>query len=103
MVVVTMEKTPFLVTMHRVVGGVEVENQFLGWSIKGGDEALHQHPVDRPRRPPIGPVLKPAQRRRAGQRPVALNRRLQGQVVAQRIMVVQIAEPSVRPKTRWRS
>ena len=47
-----------LLLVHRVVGGVEVEDEFLGRRIEGGDEARHQDLVDTPRPGPAGGVSK---------------------------------------------
>ena len=47
---------------------------------EGGDVDLDQNPVDGPGPGPLGPVLEATQSQRAGQHPVALGRRLQGQV-----------------------
>lgn len=41
-VVVAVEESPRLVTVHRVVGRVEVQHQFLGRVRERGDELLHQ-------------------------------------------------------------
>ena len=55
-----------------------------------GHELLEQHFVNRPSRLPVGPLLQPAQRRRAGQCLHSVGRRLQRQVVAQLPVVVEI-------------
>ena len=59
--------------VDRVIGGVEVEHQFLGRHRMRGDKHIHQNPVDRPGR--LGAVLEAAQRRRAGGRRIASGRR----------------------------
>ena len=90
-IVIAVEEAAFLIAVHRVVGGVEIEDQFLGRDIKGRDEALHQGRVNAPRPVAVGGVLEPAQCRRAGQRTVAIGRRLQGEI------------PRVKPEGRlWR-
>ena len=90
MVVVAVEEAALLLAVHRVVGGVEVEDEFLGRRIEGGDEARHQDLVDTPRPGPAGGVLEAAQRRRAGQRPVPPGRRLQGEIKAKGRVVVDV-------------
>ncbi len=54
------------------------------------DEALHQGRMDTPRPVPAGGVLEAAQRRRAGQGTVPLGRCLQGEIVAQSRVVVDV-------------
>ena len=41
-VVIAVEEAAFLIAVHGVVGGVEVQHQFLGRRGVGGDERLHQ-------------------------------------------------------------
>ena len=89
-VVVAVEEASLLMAVHRIVGGVDVEHDLLGRRREGGDIGLDQNPVDAPGPGPLGPVLEAAQGRRAGQHPVALGRRLHGQVMAQGVMVVEV-------------
>ena len=89
-VVVAMEKAPFLATMHRHVGGVEIEDELLRWCAKGRDKLLDQHPVEGHRGGTIGSMLESAQGRRTRQRRDAIDRGLQRQVVPQLAMVVEI-------------
>ena len=89
-VVVAVEEPPLLATVHRVVGGIDVEHDLLGRPIKGGDEGLNQDLVDAPSPQGLGAVLQTTQAWRAGQRRVAIDRRLQRQVVAQLAVVVEI-------------
>ncbi len=59
-VVVPVEEPPGLVTVHRVVGRVEVQHQFLGPVRERGDELLHQFLMNRNRPLPLGALLKSA-------------------------------------------
>ena len=59
-VVVAVKEAPFLVAVHRVVGGIEVEHDLRGRLIEGGDEDLHQDLMDQPGPPGFGPVLEAA-------------------------------------------
>ena len=92
-VVVAVEEATGLMTVHRVVGRVEVQHQFPGPVRERGDELLHQLLMNRDRPLALGALLEPAKRRRTRQRPVALARRLNHQVVAKNIVVVQILVP----------
>ena len=38
-----VEETPLLLTVHRQIGGIKVEHQFVGWPVKRGDELLDRH------------------------------------------------------------
>lgn len=91
-VVIAVEKPALLVAVHRVVGGVEVEDQLLGRCSMGRDKPLQKNLVYRPRPIPRRRVLEPAQRRRTGQGPVPPSRRLKRNVMAQGPMVVDILE-----------
>ena len=62
-VVVTAEVPPLLLAIHRVVGGVEVQDQLVRRSGKRRDELLDQDAVQFDRRRTIGARLEPAQRR----------------------------------------
>ena len=84
-IVVAVEEAPLLMAVHRIVGGVDIEHDLLRRRREGGDVGLDQNPVDGPGPGPLGPVLEATQSRRAGQHPVALGRRLQGQVMAQAV------------------
>lgn len=90
MIVVAMELTALLLAVDRIVGGVEVQHQPLRCPRKGGDELLDEHRVQAPGRRPVGTVLPTAQRRGAGQQRVAFDRRLERQVVAQCLMVIEV-------------
>ena len=85
-----MEKAPFLAAMDRHIGGVEIENDFLGWRRERSNKLLNQNLVEGHRGGAIGPMLESAQGRRARQRRDAIDRRLQRQVVPQVAMVVEI-------------
>jgi hypothetical protein len=100
-----VEKPAFLMPVQRVVGGIEVENDLLGWRLvrleeEGDEQALNRRRVvadlvvatRRQRR-----VLEPVERALAGQRRaiLALRRELAGQrrqhrIVSQLIVIDQI-------------
>ncbi len=48
-IVATVEKPPFLVTMDRIVGGVEIEDDLLGRPLVRLQEEGHEQPLDRRR------------------------------------------------------
>ena len=97
-VVIAVEKASLLTTVHRIVGGVDVQHNLFGRPLEGGDEGRGQNLVNRPRPTPFGPILEAAQRRRAGQRPVAPGRGLQGKVMAQGRVIVQILVAQGNPE-----
>ena len=97
-IIIAVEEPAFLLAMHRIVGGVEVEDQFLGRRFERRDEGLQQDLVDAPRPGPVGGVLETAQRRRAGQRAVTLRRRLQSEIMAKIRMVVDVLVAQRQPE-----
>ena len=90
MVVITVEKATLLEPVHRIVGGVKVQDNLFGRFGKGAHELLDQQLVHGKSRPPILPVFKTTQSRRAGQRFGLSRGRLPQGIVAQGIKVVQI-------------
>ena len=90
LVVKAVEEAAFLAAMHRIVGGVEIQNEFRRRRLERGNELFDQKRVQGNRRGAVRPVLEAAQRRRARQRRDPLDRGLQRQVMAKRAMVVQI-------------
>lgn len=46
-VIVTMKEAFLLVAMNRIIGGIKVEDQFIGRRIKRLDELLDHHLMDR--------------------------------------------------------
>ncbi len=85
-----MEEPPDLMPVHRIVGGVEVEHQFLGRAVERGDEGLDHRHMRRPRPGAIRRPIEAPHRRGAGEAPVTPTRRLQHQIVAQILMVVDV-------------
>jgi hypothetical protein len=72
-----------LLTMHRVVCGVEVEDQaLLRRPPKGADELLNDLFLDGHRPLTTGLLLEATQRRLAGQHSIGIDRGLQGDVAA---------------------
>jgi hypothetical protein len=53
--------------MHWHVGGVEIEDELIGWRARGYDNLFDQNTVEGHRGGPIHPMLKSAQGRRARQ------------------------------------
>ena len=85
-----MEKATLLAAVHRIVRTIEVQHQFLRRLVIGGDEALHQRLMRRPSPAPVRRPLQTANRRGAGQTPIPTTSRLQHQVVAQNLVVVDV-------------
>ena len=44
-VIIAMEKASFLFTMNGIIRRIEIQDQFIGRSVKGGDELIDQNPV----------------------------------------------------------
>ena len=72
--------------MHPVIRRIEIQDQLL----RRCAERLHQYPVYRNHPGTVRLRLEPAQRRRAHQHRVAVNRRLQRRIVAQLVVIVRI-------------
>ena len=79
-----------LIAVHPVVRRIEIQDQLLRRLGKGLDEQLQQYLVDRHHPGTLCPGLEPAQGRGAGQHPVLPDRRLQGRIVAQLVVIVQV-------------
>ncbi len=90
MIIITVEKTSLLEPVHRIVGGVKVQDDLFGFLGKGSHELFDQQLVQGKGCPPILPVFKTTQSRRAGQRFSAPRYRLQQRIAAQGVKVVQI-------------
>ena len=92
-----MEKPIDLVAVDRVVGGVEVQHQFLWRLGVRRDEHLDQRLGDLGQGLARHPVLEPAQRRRRRQRLVGvdppLGHQLHQRVVSKMLMIVAIFVP----------
>ena len=89
-VIVPVEETSGLMTVHRGIGRVEVEHQLLGWARERGDELLHQLLMNRNRPLPLGPALESTQRRGARQGLVATTRGLNHRIAPQGVVIVQV-------------
>ncbi len=59
-VVIGQKETALLMAVNRIVGGVEVEDQFVGRVFARGDEGLYQDLVRGPGHLAVGRVLEPA-------------------------------------------
>jgi len=92
-VVVAVEEASLLLAVQRVVGGVEVQHQFLGRLLEAGDELFDEQLAQAHCCGPVGPLLQAAQRRRAGHLTVHADGRLHRHVPSQRLVVVQIFPP----------
>jgi len=89
-IVIAVEKPAFLLAMHGVICRIEVQDQAFGRPTEGGDELIDQNFMETPGRYPVRAVLPTAEGRGAGQFRVALDGRLQGQIFAQRLVVIEI-------------
>src|ERR1035437_5721861 len=72
------------------IGGVEVQDQLPRRLRKRSDELLDQHLMHGPGYLTIGAVLQPAERGTGGQRLVPFDGRLPGQIMAERVVVVEV-------------
>ena len=95
--VVTVEERALLLAMHPIIRGIKIQDQFGGRRRKGGDELLHEHLMHRPGRLPVGTVLQPAERRTGSQRLVALDGGLPGQIVTERVVIIEVFITLARP------
>ena len=90
MIVITVKESSFLIAVHLIVGGVKIQDQLLRRLFERSDKVVHYHFVNPERRLPIRPVLKPAERRTAGQVLISVNRRLNRYVSPQRLVIVEV-------------
>ena len=119
-VVVAVEEPAFLVSVQRIIGGIQIENDLGRRLLVGVHEQVDEQSFDRPRvvadlvvarRLPDAAVLQPVERRLAGKHRTVLPLRRQAfrqegqhRVVAQRVVVVDVlvaqrdrGDPLVRP------
>ena len=89
-VIIAVEKATLLAAVHRIVRTIEVQHQFLRRVLSGSDEALHQRLMRRPSPAPVRRPLQTANRRGTGQTPIPTASRLQHQIVAQNLVVVDV-------------
>ena len=92
-VVIAMKEAALLLPMYRIIGGVEVQDQTPRWTLVRGHERLDPHLVQAQGLIASCALLKAAQGRGTGQHLILLHRRLQGQILAQPIVIVQVLVP----------
>ena len=90
LVIVPVEGPSRLMTVHRIIGRVEVQNHLLGTARERGDELFEQFVMNRNRPLTLGAPLESAQRRRTRQGPVATTRGLDHQIVSKGVVVVRV-------------
>ncbi len=66
MIIVAVEESSFLLAVGRVVSGIEVEHQVLGWLGMGGDELVDEDGGDANQRLAVDAVLEAANGWRRG-------------------------------------
>src|SRR5512135_3377988 len=74
MIIIPMEEAALLLTVHRVVSGVEVEDQVLRRGAIGGDELVEEDLGDADQVLTIDAVLEAAEGGRRGERGVVAGR-----------------------------
>ncbi len=90
-VVVAVEVPPELLAMHPIGGSIEVEvERLLGWPPERADELLDHLLVDGDRPVPVSLLLEAAQGGLTGQHAIGIDGGLQGDIVTQRLVVVEI-------------
>lgn len=90
-IVITMEKTAFLMAVDRIIGRVEIENSLGRRLGERRDKPLNDDLANRHRAiAAMRPVLQPAQRRTRTRRFIALGRRLRQGVLPQLVMVIAV-------------
>ena len=88
--IVAVEEAAQLVPMHRIVGGVEIQDQGRRRGVVRGDKLRQQFFMHPPHQRAVRPLFKPAQSRTAAQRLLFIDRGLKGDIVAQRVVIVQV-------------
>ena len=89
-VVVAMEKPAILISVHRIVGCIEVEYDLFWWHGMRSNEAIDEQGVHLNCGLALCNILEAAERRGACQRPIATDRCLQGDIMPKFIVVVEI-------------
>ena len=102
-VVVAVEEAPLLLTVQRVVGGVEVQHQFLGRGLK---LAMNCSTSTSCKRTAVARLAQLSRRHSVGA--LATSRSTPtavciGQIAPQCLVIVQILPAQRQPYTRWRS
>ncbi len=77
MPVKTVEEATVLFAVHRIVGGIKVQNEFLRRPFERSNELLEKRFVQLPGCVTIRPVLETTQGRGTGQTLIPFHRRLQ--------------------------
>ena len=94
MIIVSVEKSALLMTVDRIVGGVEVEDQVLGRRRVGGEELIDQSLGDLDQSLTVDAVLQSAESRGGGEYRVFVGHlaggELEGGVIAEVLMVVEV-------------
>ncbi len=88
-----MEETAFLFPMQRRIGGIKVQNQPPRGPRVGLDQLIQQNLVKGHRRPPVEALLETAQGGGTGQGFHPRGCRLQGQIVAPFLVVIEVFIP----------
>lgn len=81
-----IEKTALLRAMHAIIGGVKIEDQFLGRLAKDGDEPLHTDLTHGLRTLTVSPLFEPTENWAGGEGVVPMDRSLQERIVAQSVV-----------------
>lgn len=89
-VVIAVIEAAFLIAVDGIVGGIEVQHQFVRRQRMGFDEEGDEQIVELHRAKPAGAVLHAAEGRRAGQGGTAAGCGLEQDIVAQGVVVVEI-------------
>ena len=79
--------------MHRIIRGIEVENKFCRRRRKRGDETLNDYVMNRARYIPVSTMFQTTQGRTGGARRHFAQRGLQGQIMAQTVVIIEILIP----------
>ena len=90
MIIIAKEEAAFLAPMHRIIGGIKVQDQLCGRGVKGSDDALHHGLMGGPGPRAVGGLVKTANGRGRGQPAIPPAGSLEGQIIAQGVMIVGI-------------
>ena len=90
MVIVAVKEASFLIAVHHVIGRIKIEDDLLWRYCVRRDELVDEQGIHVHRNLSLCAVFETAQRRGAGQRLIAADCRLQGDVMPELSMVVEI-------------
>ena len=89
-IVVAMEESPFLITMHPIISAIKIENQFFQRPLMRCDELLNKHLKDNDSYRQVSPVFQTTQGQRTAQACIPIHGSLKDRIPSRIIMIIQV-------------